>query len=101
MPDAEAFQAAMKGIGIIGGIFGFVIALLISALIYWLIVKSEEEQPICSHVSLSVLHIYCGYRTIHRRTSDLLFKYRSHDRRHVFKRHHPGRRAAQIGIGCI
>ncbi|MCY9371340.1 Yip1 family protein [Bacillus haynesii] len=39
IPDAEAFQAAMKGVGIIGGIFGFVIALLISALIYWLIVK--------------------------------------------------------------
>ena len=55
MPDAEAFQAAMKGIGIIGGIFGFVIALLISALIYWLIVKIGRGTTNFVHMfSLSV-----------------------------------------------
>ncbi len=53
--DAETFQAAMKGIGIIGGIFGFVIALLISALIYWLIVKIGRGTTNFVHMfSLSV-----------------------------------------------
>ena len=48
----------MKGIGIIGGIFGFVIALLISALIYWLIVKIGRGTTNFVHMfSLSVLHI--------------------------------------------
>ena len=53
--DAETFQAAMKGIGIVGGIFGFVIALLISALIYWLIVKIGRGTTNFVHMfSLSV-----------------------------------------------
>ncbi|MCY9218474.1 Yip1 family protein [Bacillus haynesii] len=55
IPDAEAFQAAMKGVGIIGGIFGFVIAMLISALIYWLIVKIGRGTTNFVHMfSLSV-----------------------------------------------
>jgi len=55
MPDAEAFQAAMKGFSIIGGIFGSVIAMLISALIYWLIVKIGRGTTNFVHMfSLSV-----------------------------------------------